>query len=134
MIKPYSATYQMIGNFIRNMNLESDIQNTSILKFYIKYSKNLKPFSHFCKNLQGNFFFNDQHQISTMNCSHLYQSPLLGIFLNSYPVKAHCEPLSESRCNRRTYSSKKEGTQKNAFEVLQRFSPTVGSDSWLPKR
>ena len=80
----------MIGNFIRNMNLESDIQNTSILKFYIKYLKNSKRFSHFCKNFQGKFFFKGQHHISTINCTHLYQSLLLGIFLNSYPIKAHC--------------------------------------------
>ena len=39
----------MIGNFTRNMNLESEIQNTKVLKFYIKYLKNSKHFSDFCK-------------------------------------------------------------------------------------
>ena len=51
----YSATYQMIGNFTRNMNLESEIQKTWILKFYIKYLTNSKRFSDFCKNFQGKF-------------------------------------------------------------------------------
>ena len=98
----------MIGNFIRNMNLESDIQNTSILKFCIKYLKNSKRFSHFCKNFQGKFFFKGQHHISTINCTHLYQSLLPGIFLNSYAIKAHCgliegsqEPESFSKANSR---------------------------------
>ena len=39
----------MIGNFIRIMNLESEFQNTQILKINIKYLKNLKRFSDFCK-------------------------------------------------------------------------------------
>ena len=45
----------MIGNFIRNMNLESDIENTSILKFSVKYFKNSKHSSHFFQNFQGKF-------------------------------------------------------------------------------
>ena len=81
----------MIGNFTRNMNLESEIQNTKVLKFYIKYLKNSKRLSHFWKNFQGKFFFKGQHQFSTMNYTYLYKSLLLRIFFNSYPIKAHCE-------------------------------------------
>ena len=82
----------MIGNFTRNMNLESEIQNRKVLKFYIKYLKTSKCFSHFCKNFQGKFFFESQHLFSTMNCTNLYKSLLilLRIFLDLYPIKAHC--------------------------------------------
>ena len=85
----------MIGNFIRNMNLESDIQNTSILKFYIKNFKNSKGFSHFCKNFQGKFFF--ERSTSHLHYKlYLNQSLLPGIFLNSYPIMAHCVFLLET--------------------------------------
>ena len=35
-------------------------------------------------------FFKDQYQLSTTNFTYLYQSLLPGIFLNPYPIKAHC--------------------------------------------
>ena len=53
--------------------------------------KNLKRFSHFCKNFQGKFFFKGQHLFSTKNCTNLHKSLPSRIFLNSYPIKAHCE-------------------------------------------
>ena len=80
----------MIGNFTRNMNLESEFQNTQVLKIYIQYLKILKRFSDFCKNFQGKFFLKGQHQFSFINCTYLCKSLLSGIFLNSYPIKAHC--------------------------------------------
>ena len=80
----------MIGNFTRNMNLESEIQKTWILKFYIKYLTNSKGFSDFCKNFQGKFFFKGLHQFFTINCTYSYKSLSSGIFFNSYPTKAHC--------------------------------------------
>ena len=81
----------MIGNFTRNMNLESEIQKTWILKFYIKYLTNSKCFSDFCKNFQGKFFFNSQLQSSIIKCTYWYTSLALRIFFNPYPIKAHCE-------------------------------------------
>ena len=86
----------MIGNFTRNMNLESEIQKTWILKFYIKYLTNSKCFSDFCKNFQGKFFFKGQHQFSTIKCTYLYKPLLAGIFLNPYPIKAHCADSNPS--------------------------------------
>ena len=83
----------MIGNFTRNMNLESEFQNTQVLKIYIQYLKILKRFSDFCKNFQGKFFFKSQHQFSTIKYTYLCKSLPLGIFFNSNPIKAHCEEL-----------------------------------------
>ena len=34
-MKVYSVTYQMIGNFTRNMNLGSEFQNRYILEMYM---------------------------------------------------------------------------------------------------
>ena len=34
-MKVSSVTYQMIGNFTKNMNLESEFQNRYILQIYI---------------------------------------------------------------------------------------------------
>ena len=65
-------------------------------------------FNNFCKNFQGKFFFKGLHQFSTINCTYSYKSLPLGIFLNSYLVKAHCG-FMQVRC------------LKNAKESLHRL-------------
>ena len=79
------------GMWILNQNFETNIS----LKFICKYMQKLILFCDFCKNFQGKFFFKGLHQFSTINCTYSYKSLPLGIFLNSYLVKAHCDQLKK---------------------------------------
>ena len=74
------------GMWILSQNFKTNIS----LRSMCKYMQKLTLFSDFCKNCQGKFFFKGLHQFSTINCTYSYMSLPLGIFLNSYPVKAHC--------------------------------------------
>ena len=69
-----------------SQNFEIDIYLRSICK----YIQKLILFNNFCKNSVGNFFFKGLYQFSTINYTYSYKSLPLGIFFNSYLVKAHC--------------------------------------------
>ena len=89
------------GIWILNQNFKIDMSSRSICKYMGK----LIFLNEFCKNFQGKFFFEGQHQFSTMNCTYLYKSLLLRIFLNSYSIKAHCvrtERQTSSKLDKRT--------------------------------
>ena len=77
----------LLGIWILNQNFKIGVS----IKFIYKYMGKVILFNEFCKNFQGKFFLKSQHQFSGMNCTYLYRSLLSGIFLNSYPIKAHCE-------------------------------------------
>ena len=90
-----------------SQNFETNISLRSICK----YMQKLILFSDFCKNFQGKFFFKGLHQFSTINCTYSYKSLPLGIFLNSYPVKARCVhskllPISFQKNHSSSYSIK----------------------------
>ena len=65
-----------------------------------KYIRKGTYFNDFCKNFQGKFFFKGLHQFSTINCTYSYKSLPLGIFFNSYLVKAHCVMVKASKQRR----------------------------------
>ena len=78
----------LLGIWILNQNFKIGIS----LKFICKYMGKVILFNEFCKNFQGIFFFQSQ-KTSSINSTYLYKSLLSGIFLNSYPIKAHCEDM-----------------------------------------
>ena len=85
------------GIWILNQNFKIDRSLRSVYKYVQKWTH----FSDFWKNFQANFFFKGQYQIFTIQCTYLYKSLLLRIFLNPYPIKPHCEASLKKSMNKR---------------------------------